>query len=86
MPEKCVKDNYFARFDTLSYHRFRDMQGPPGHNVCLKSMSRTITLQILTLAASPLHSNTLMLDSTKRHDKVTPARNLGHGHLVIVCA
>ena len=59
----------------------------PGHSACLKSMSRTITMQGLTLAAIiATEKRTLMLDSTLNHDKVTGARNLGQGHRVIVCA
>ena len=80
-----VKDNYYARFDTHSYHRFRETHlnarldvkswqshwsmksrsRAPGHSACLKSISRTITRQGLTLAAiTTTEKRTLMLDST----------------------
>ena len=71
MLEEHVEDNYYARFDTRSYHCFRethfnarlDIQSKqshsgaksrsraPGNSVCLKSISMTITMQSLTLAA-----------------------------------
>ena len=92
MLEEYVEDNYYARFDTRSYHRFRkthlnarlnvnnarldvklqqsysstkSRSQAPGNIVCLRSMSRTITMQGLTFAAiSPSEKRTLMLDST----------------------
>ena len=78
MLQGYVKDNYYARFDTPSYHHFREIHfnarldvnnarldvksrqshlsaksrsRSPGHSGCLKSISRTITMQGLTLAA-----------------------------------
>ena len=85
MLEEYVEDNYYARFDTHSYHRYRETHfnarldvkskqshksaksrsRAPGHSGCLKSMSRTITIQGLTLAAITAAGKCpLMLDST----------------------
>ena len=77
--EVCVKDNYYARFHTHSYHCCREMHFisrldlkfyrldikfgqsqwsvkyrsmVPGHGACLKSMSRTITMQVFILPAT----------------------------------
>ena len=102
-----IEDKYYARFDTHSYHRYREMyfnarldvkswqrhwsaksmSRASCHSACLKSMSRTITMQGLKLAAiTAAEKCTLMLESTQNHDKVTEARNLGQGHRVIVRA
>ena len=92
--EEYVEDNYYARFNTRSYHLLRETHynarldvnnarmevksqqshwglksksRAPGHSVCLKSMSRTTTMQGLTLAATCItasEKHILMLDST----------------------
>ena len=92
MHQENVKVNYYARSDTRSYHRFREIHlnarlnvnnarldvksqqsyfsmksksRAQGHSACLKDMSRTITMQGLSLAAiTNLEKHTLMLDST----------------------
>ena len=44
------------------------------HSVCLKSMSSTITIQVLTPAAlNATQKHTLMLDSTLNHDSHSSA-------------
>ena len=47
-----------------SHSSVKSRSRPPGHSACLKSMSRTITMQGMTLASmSALEKHTLMLDS-----------------------
>ena len=92
MVDEYVEDNYYAMFDTHSYHCFREIHfntrlnvnnarlnvkswqshssmkcrsRAPVHSVSLKSMSRTITMQGLTLTTIIVSEKyTLMFDST----------------------
>ena len=85
MLTECVKDNYYVRFNSQSYHCSREMQfisrlyikflddlnfdshwsvkyrsRPPGY-VCLKSVSRTITIyEALYSQLSLLQKNALV--------------------------
>ena len=67
MLQEYTEDNYYARFDTHSYHccfethfttqiyvsqlSVKYKSIPGGHSVCSKSIPRTITMQGLTLIA-----------------------------------
>ena len=79
--EECIKDNFYARFHSNSFHCRREMHFISRSNVnfaikyrsralChgayyMKSVSRTITMQVLILPASTtVDKNTLFLDST----------------------
>ena len=73
MLEQCVKDNNYARFHTklsrldVKFDKWslKCRSRVPVHGVCLKSLSRTITVHgFIFTATTAEEKNTLFLDST----------------------
>ena len=75
---QCCREMYLIsrldiNFDKVS-GACKCRSGEPAHDVCLKSVSRTITMQAFTTTATTVAEKcTLFLDSTQKFDKVSGA-------------
>ena len=73
---QCCREMYLiSRLDiNFSQWSVKCRSGEPVHDVCLKSVSRTITMQaFIPTATTVAEKCTLFLDSTQKFDKVSGA-------------